>query len=324
MLHGTYVFLLFTDMFQTLNAEQIEHLIRLLIKRQLPFGLLANLNFYDKQKMIKFSTVCLENLPPNIDLKNLLMRGKDFHLSLSNDQLKLLLNLWKTTSNKTELFRRLRELYYNFHQDNRDFESLVALCVDLDIDFDQFILEAKDSIYALKLSCSYIVNVLKSSELNQIKLARIAPAFSILNSLDGGDYDPLGVYLAKKCPTDDLGLMITWLPRVTIIPYNIARGFFSTLLTDAQTTPDRIQSVFVGFWTCWQKYNSYNPSIAKLLLPYIDSEAKLEAIYRAIPQGAADRQEIIDLLKHEQSSNDGTGRTLKVPLPQDVIDRIVV
>ena len=196
----------------------------------------------------------------------------------------------------------------------------------LSLSHDQLITFLRSGKNTFNLCCNYVLHVLNSGEQDSTRQSEIANTTKFLLPFGGGNYNRFAQFLAKECPKEQLYFLAASLPLVADLPSEIAKGFLITLLNDTWASSERIHLAFKGFWTCWKRFNNpFTPGVPLLLLPEIKSEAHLDAIYRAIPQFAADRKEIIELLKYGHPYDVGKAkRGFKISLADDVIDRIVV
>lgn len=299
--------------FGSYSLHQIGELVRFIIKRANKPEML--LNYLSGQKIFG------DDLQKLI---NAIADDKKFLSELSADQLKALIQQWKTCLSKLDLFVKLGHILRN-RNDLEQVEQLVDVCVNLAIDLDEFIFNTDKTIRTDHFCKAYVVHILKSSEPESIKTLKIADAIQKL-CVWPGDHRQLGVYLALKCPTEHLSFLMTALPNLGTTHHDIGIGLLEGLLFDRSTASDRVQKAFEGFWKCWKQFDiGYYPGLAQELLLAIQSEEHLRAIVYAISPSADDRKVILTLLRGEHpDSNFGQARILKLNLPRDVIDRIVV
>lgn len=318
---------------RALSVPQVEELThRILKKEKKPLEVLEYLRghvFYEEAQSNRVLALCLDNCRPSAELQKFLDDSRDNYqqfLDLSPQQLQNLLLQWTTHLDNDRLYKQLRNLLdLYFVKKHSVFVQLIDMCLNLEMDFDDFIVTMKKTSCAQTLCCLYVMQVLCSGAEDELKTSKMGAALSILNPKERDDYYSLGCYLAEKCPTEYLNYLITVVPALVRAYVFFEEGFFLTLLRDSAASTDRIQKAFEPFWYRNFLHNDKDLSVAKLLLPEIKTEVHLDAIYRAIPKLATDRDKIIALLKNEHVHNDKGGvRRYKVALPQDVIDRIVV
>lgn len=276
----------------------------------------------EKEKTFEVMRSSFKSSTPGQELQELLDAPKDdslFILTLSDDDLKKLILQWKTALDSKQCGKRLARL---FDARSFDTEKIFDVCVTLNMDLEQLLDSVKGTHAQPQLCSAYVVHALKSKITNAQKIDKIRYVLSIIGS-DAYSQIPFGTCLAALCPTEHLHFLLT---KIVIesqgaVPY-MMEAIFTKLLDDVKTSKDRVQKAFETYWTFWQILDVQEPPLSLKILSLIKTEEFLESVYLAISPQAADRGEIIKLLKDEHQHI--FGRKFRINLPQDVIDRIIV